>query len=80
VPSSFAGRLGINLAPDAVLPGLGIVNDPKIRDIAVADLNKGDGDLLTDWNAETWTLRQQGLSLDTVQDIAFVVRYTVESP
>jgi len=45
--------------------------------IAFGSLPVGHTTLLEHWAPETWTLRQHGLSADTLEDLVFVVKYKV---
>ena len=48
--------------------------------IIIQTLDKGATELLEDWEPETWTLEQTGLTSDAVEDLVFIVQFTVDEP
>ncbi|HYQ42767.1 MAG TPA: neuraminidase-like domain-containing protein [Polyangiaceae bacterium] len=48
--------------------------DPRV---AIKALPTGYTQLVEDWAPQPWTLKQSGLSADTLEDLVFIVKYTV---
>jgi len=89
------GNLGLHAVLRASLPtpaqltlslnggtpaGADNLNGEPSNGVVATSIPRGTADLLPNWTPEEWLLTRQGLTPENIDDLLFVVEYTVEAP